>query len=76
MEDLEFVEKSVAASKVYQGKNYTDHHPLEYFERGNAKNVMHPETAKKLGELLVILDEKGEKEAFGAVKKLVKDNQY
>lgn len=66
----------VAASKTYQDKNYSNHHPLEYYERGNAKNVMHPETSQKLKELLVILSEKGEKEAFRAVKKLVKDNKY
>lgn len=66
----------VAASKIYQGKNYSNHHPLEYFNRGNAKNVMHPETANKLHELLVILDEQGEKAAFKAVKKLVKEKIY
>ncbi len=66
----------VAASKTYQGKNYTTHHPLEYFNRGNAKKVMHPETAEKLRELLTVLDEQGEKQAFKAVKKLVKENKY
>ena len=25
----------VAASKIYQGKNYTDAHPFNYFDRGN-----------------------------------------
>ena len=66
----------VAASKIYQGKNYSNHHPLEYFNRGNAKNVMHPETADKLHELLVILDEQGEKAEFKAVKKMVKEKSY
>ena len=66
----------VAASKIYQGKNYSSHHPLEYFNRGNAKNVMHPETADKLHEILVILDEQGEKAAFKAVKKMVKEKTY
>ncbi len=66
----------VAASKTYQGKNYTNAHPLEYFERGNAKNIMHPETAEKLKEILIILNEQGESEAFRAVKKLVKAGKY
>lgn len=66
----------VAASKIYQGANYTNHHPLEYFEKGNAKKIMHPETAEKLREILVILDEKGEDEAFKNVKKLVKNKNY
>ncbi len=66
----------VAASKTYQGKNYSDNHPLLYYERGNAKNIMHPETSLKLKELLEILDSKGEKAAFKAVRKLVKDGTY
>ncbi len=66
----------VAASKIYQGKKYTQHHPLEYFERGNAKNIMHPETSKKLRELLITLDERGEKEAFKSVKALLKNKEY
>lgn len=66
----------VAASKIYQGENYSEHHPLEYYERGNAKNVMHPETSAKLKEFLVLLDEKGERHAFAAVKRMVKENKY
>lgn len=66
----------VAASKTYQGENYTNHHPLEYFERGNARKVMHPETAEKLREILITLDEKGEKEAFKLVKTIVKNKKY
>lgn len=66
----------VAASKIYQGKNYLTSHPLEYFERGNAKKIMHPETAEKLRAFLITLDEKGEAEAFKAVRKLVKDGIY
>lgn len=66
----------VAASKTYQGKNYTNHHPLEYFEKGVAKKIMHPETAEKLKEILITLDEKGEREAFKKVKELVKNKNY
>ena len=57
----------VAASKIYQGKNYADSHPLEYFLRG-AKKKMHPETSALLEEWLTILAEKGEKEAFRHIK--------
>ena len=73
---VEMICDRVAASKTYQGENYTDSHPLEYYERGNAKNIMHPETSAKLKELLIILNEKGEKEAFRAVKRLVKEKTY
>ena len=60
----------VAASKIYQGKNYTDRHPLDYFLRGNARKKMHSETADLLEEWLVMLAEKGEKETFAHIKKV------
>ncbi len=60
----------VAASKIYQGKNYTDAHPYEYFSRGKARDYMHTETAELLERLLVMLKEKGEKETFKYIKHL------
>lgn len=60
----------VAASKIYQGKNYTDAHPLEYFSKGKARNYMHKETAELLESLLIMLKEKGEKETFKYLKTL------
>ena len=60
----------VAASKIYQGKNYTDAHPYEYFARGKARNYMHEETADLLEKLLIMLKEKGETETFKYIKSL------
>jgi len=60
----------VAASKVYQGKNYTDAHPLEYFTRGKARRIIHPETSDLLESWLLMLKEKGESETFQYIKKL------
>ena len=60
----------VAASKIYQGKNYTDSHPFEYFAKGNARNYMHKETAELLERLLIMLKEKGEKETFEFLRSL------
>jgi hypothetical protein len=60
----------VAASKIYQGKNYTDAHPLDYFSRGNARLYMHPETAALLEKCLVMLRDKGEKETFAFLRNL------
>lgn len=60
----------VAASKVYQGKNYTDAHPLEYFERGKSRRMIHPNTSKLLENWLVMLKEQGEKKTFEAIKKI------
>ena len=58
----------VAASKIYLGKNYTQHHPIEYFERGRANRVIHKHTSELLELWLRTLDEKGESEAFKLIK--------
>lgn len=62
----------VAASKTYQGENYTDKHPINYFLRGNAKLSMHPETAETLEMLLRMLAEKGEEETFKFIRQMDK----
>ena len=62
----------VAASKIYQGDKYTDRSALDYFLRGNAKNIMHPKTADLLESWLRMLAEKGEKETFAHIKSLNK----
>ena len=54
----------VAASKIYRGKDYRDTDSLEYYRRGSASKTMHPDTAKELEQLLVILAEQGEEQAF------------
>lgn len=62
----------VAASKIYQGENYTDRHPIEYFTRAKATRVIHPETSDEIEELLLMLAEKGEKETFKYIKQQLK----
>lgn len=66
----------VAASKIYQGKSYTDSHPLLYFRRGNARSKMHSATADMLEEWLAMLAEKGEKETFAHIKRIKNDSEY
>lgn len=58
----------VAASKVYQGENYSDAHPLEYFIRGKDRRVIHPDTSDLLESWLVMLEEQGEKATFQHIK--------
>ncbi len=58
----------VAASKVYQGKNYTQHHPIEYFLRGKERRSIHPETSDLIESWLTMLSEKGEKETFKYIR--------
>lgn len=58
----------VAASKIYNGKSYTDRDPLEYFENGRANRFIHSQTSKEIEELLVMLAEKGEDETFKYIR--------
>jgi hypothetical protein len=60
----------VAASKIYQGKQYTDAHPLSYFLRGAARSRMHPKTADLLEEWVRMLEEKGEAATFRHIRTL------
>ena len=60
----------VAASKIYQGKNYTDAHPFNYFDRGNARLYLHPETAALLEKCLIMLRDEGEKKTFEFIRNL------
>ena len=41
---LEMFCDRVAASKIYEGKNYTDAFPLQYYESGQYSYILHPET--------------------------------
>ena len=59
----------VAASKIYQGKNYTDRHPLEYFLKGKGTRMIHENTSDLLESLLIMLAEKGEDETFRYIRK-------
>lgn len=65
----------VAASKIYQDKNYTEKHPIEYFMRSKKTRAIHPQTSEELEYLLKMLSEKGEKETFNFIKKRIK-NKY
>lgn len=60
----------VAASKIYQGKNYTSSHPLEYYKKGNPRIAMHEDTADLLESWLNMLAQKGEDETFKYIRKL------
>ncbi len=65
----------VAASKIYQGKNYSDKHPIEYFMRSKSTRAIHPDTSDELELLLTMLSEKGEAYVFKFIKERLK-NKY
>lgn len=58
----------VAASKVYQGENYTDAHPLTYFLGGKDRRKINQQTSDLIECWLIMLKEKGEKETFRHIK--------
>ena len=72
----EMVMDRIAASKIYQGKNYTDAAPYTYFSRNKEFIVMHPETKACLDKILLMLKEKGERKTFAYIRKLLRDGDY
>ena len=60
----------IAATVVYNGKNYKDYMPLEYFETRNDSYGMHEDTAKLIRILLTWVKDLGWKEALKKVKKV------
>ena len=66
----------VAASKIYQGKNYTPDYPLEYFKRGKANRAMHKETSDLIEKWLTMLSEKGEDATFRYIRECLKKEDY
>ena len=65
----------VAASKIYNGKNYTDAHPYEYFLRVKGKHRMHENTEAMLNKLLEMLRDEGEEKTFAHIKALDKKDR-
>ena len=56
---LEMFCDRVAASKIYEGKNYTDAFPLQYYESGQYSYILHPETRALIRFMLVYLKDHG-----------------
>mgnify|MGYP000117862783 FL=1 len=73
---VEMVMDRIAASKIYQGKAYTNASPYQYFSRNKEYLVMHPETKACLDKILRMLMEKGERKTFAYLRKLLKDGTY
>lgn len=59
----------IAASKVYKGNRYKDSDPLEYYMKGKAGELMHPETRRLLEKLLHMLAEQGEEAAYRYIRR-------
>ncbi len=67
----------VAASKIYQGKSYTDQSPLTYFinGKGRREGMIHPATSDKIEDYLTYLAENGEEKAFAYLRNIIKKDK-
>jgi len=64
----EMIMDRIAASKVYEGKEYKDSSPLKYYASGREPSTLHPYTRKRLVFLLEMLAEQGEEKTFQFIK--------
>lgn len=64
----------VAASKIYNGKNYQSTDPLHYFQKSTSRKrgLLHPNTEADLMRLLEILANQGESAAFAEIRAILK----
>ena len=58
----------IAASKIYNGEDYTDSYPLNYYMKGRAGKLLHPKTKALLEKYLTMLAEHGEEYTFAYIK--------
>ena len=58
----------IAASKIYYKESYNDGMPFEYFMKNKGHYMMHPDTMRLLGKLLVMLKKYGEAETLLYIK--------
>ena len=72
----------IAACRVYQGDQYTDASPYEYYQRSkdmrrtDASRFMHPDTAALLDRWLLLLKEQGEDAALVSIRRELGDDAY
>lgn len=66
---IEMFMDRIAASKVYMKEAYTDRSPLEYYNRGKGKIILHEHTRELLEQCLEMLAEYGEDKTFDYIKR-------
>ena len=65
----------MSASKNYQKEKYTDRSALEYYERGKARHILHPDSRELLERLLNMLAEEGEDATMDYIRREVLRNR-
>jgi len=71
---VEMLVDRVAACKVYNGDKFTTQDPLDYYNKGNTAQFLHPHTEKMLVGLLKMYAQKGEKYTFRYIRKRILKN--
>ena len=66
----------LAACRVYQGEQYTDASPWEYFQKSKDHIMIHPETCALLDRWLALLRDYGEAIALSHIRLELKDKNY
>ncbi|MCD8333553.1 MAG: DUF5662 family protein [Clostridiales bacterium] len=61
----------MSASKNYQKEAYTDRSALDYYMKGKARHVLHPEVKELLERMLTMLAEEGEDATFAYIRREV-----
>ena len=65
----------IAASKIYLGEKYTDAAPYDYYVNSKGIAILHPETAKELEKMLLVLRDSGEDAAFAYVRQRLREEK-
>lgn len=65
----------LAASKIYNGKDYKQTDPLAYFERRKPNRSINLETRDEIEKLLRMNAEKGEEETFKYIRQRLKQSR-
>ena len=75
---VEMIMDLIAASRVYQGKHYTDGSAWEYYQREQPylTGVMHPRTKEMLEYILLMIKDQGERKTFAYLRKLLRKGDY
>ena len=65
----------MSASKNYRKEKYTDRSALEYYEKGKAHHILHPEVRELLERLLHMLADEGEEVTMDYIRREVLHNK-
>ena len=65
----------IAASKIYNGSNYTDEAPLDYLMHGKVRDAMNPQTLELLTRFLTQLRDEGEDAMFKSLRAWAREKE-